>query len=45
MQFHVDFSTLSQTLPIMLWGMGGIIVVMAVICVVLVLLYRFGKRK
>ena len=28
MKFHIDFSTLGQTLPIMLWGLGGIVLVL-----------------
>ena len=45
MKFHIDFSTLGQTRPIMLWGLGGIVLVMAVIYAALLLLYKFGKKK
>lgn len=45
MKFHIDFSTLAQTLPVMLWGLGGIVLVMGVIYVVLLLLYKISKKK
>ena len=45
MKFHIDFSTLAQTLPVMFWGLGGIVLVMGVIYVVLLLLYKISKKK
>lgn len=44
MNFHIDFSTLGETLPIMLYGLGGIVVVMSVIYLALLLLYKIGKK-
>ncbi len=44
MNFHIDFSTLGETLPIMLYGLGGIVVVMGVIYLALLLLYKIGKK-
>ena len=44
MNFHIDFSTLGETLPIMLYGLCGIVVVMGVIYLALLLLYKIGKK-
>ncbi len=44
-QLRIDFNAMVSTLPVMLYGMLGGILVMAVICGVLMLLYRIGKRK
>ena len=45
MKFHFDLSTLAETLPVMLWGLGGIVLVMGVIYAVLLLLYKISQKK
>lgn len=45
MIFQIDFAAMVSTLPVMLWGMIGGMVVMGAICLVIVGLYRIGKGK
>lgn len=45
MNLKVDFSTLADTLPIMLYGLGGIVVVMAVLYFALLGLYKLGQKS
>ena len=41
---NINFDALLQTLPIMLYGMLGGVVVMLVLWAILALLYKVGKR-
>lgn len=43
MRFHIDFGAFVSTLPVMLYGMIGGLFVMAVICLLLVGLYKVGS--
>jgi|GEM_PF-5348770 len=45
MNLQFSFSALSTTLPIALYGILGGLVVMAVICLAVSLLYRIGNRS
>lgn len=45
MNFHFDVNAMVSTLPIMLYGMLGGLIVMLVIAGLLTGLYRFGKRN
>lgn len=45
MRFAIDFAAMVETLPVMLYGMLGGILVMFVIYAIIMLLYRFGKRS
>lgn len=45
MQFKIDFGAMVETLPVMLYGMIGGMLVMAIICGVLMALYAVGKGK
>lgn len=44
MNFHWNLSGAVDTLYVMLMGMLGGMIVMGVICLILMALYRFGKR-
>lgn len=44
MNFHIDFPAMVRTLPVMLTGMVGGMLVMGIICVILMGLYAVGKR-
>lgn len=45
MNFHIDVPAMVKTLPIMLYGMAGGMLVMGAICLILMLLYRIGRGK
>lgn len=44
MKFHIDFAAFASTLPVMLLGMIGGIVVMGMIWGVLWALYHYGAK-
>ena len=45
MSLHFDFQAFVSTLPVMLWGMLGGLVVLCFICLILMILYRLGSMK
>lgn len=45
MNFHIDFQAFLSTLPVMLYGMIGGMLVMGVICLALMAMYAVGKRN
>ncbi len=45
MQLRFDVAALVKTLPVMGYGMLGGVIVMAMLCGALYVLYRIGKRK
>lgn len=45
MSFHIDFPAFLSTLPVMLYGMIGGMVVMGIICLALMAMYAIGRRK
>lgn len=45
MQFHIDVPAMVSTLPVMLYGMIGGMLVMGIICLALMGLYAIGKRS
>jgi hypothetical protein len=45
MKFTIDFAAMAKTLPVMLYGMLGGLAVMLVICLILMGMYRLGKKS